>query len=209
MHIASAHAVTKPWGEKNKRRAEQGGSRLGDHRSGGLSNARQAPSGVGRETQINESVRLVEGSFKKRKKKKKDVQRCVFPVCAMWKRERRESRVVRTPQRMTTSQQQRESGRGRGHGQASAGTDHSTVTHLAVPTDVAGRGPKKKEGERRAASAVPSASPQTTHATPQVQQSSCPRQENATVRHGRSECGLVEAAPVSGRGNAFNQSCQS
>ena len=30
-----------------------------------------------------------------------------------------------------------------------------------------------------------------------------PGQGNATVRRGRSDCGLVEAAPVSGRGNAL------
>lgn len=29
------------------------------------------------------------------------------------------------------------------------------------------------------------------------------QQENATVRHGRSDCGLVEAVSVSGRGNAL------
>lgn len=29
------------------------------------------------------------------------------------------------------------------------------------------------------------------------------RQENATVKHGRSDCGLVEAVSVSGRGNAL------
>lgn len=96
-------------------------------------------------------------------------------------------------------------------GRPSAGTDHSTPVSLStdttsqlfpslrVPDDITEQ--NQKEGKEI---------PDERRESVQDDSGVLPRppllstrRENATVRHGRSDCGLVEAVSVSGRGNAL------